>query len=158
VKVALLSPAPVVTAAPVPAGWTATIERNVVTWSGGRLAGKQEGSFTVTVGPMPSGERAAFKVVQTYDDGQVERWIDEPLPGGAEPEHPAPVVRLTPGPSTSTTSTTSTTRRPTTTTAPDDGSGGGTPVALVVLVVLALGAVGAVLVTRRRPSSRHRTR
>jgi hypothetical protein len=36
-----------------------------------------------------------FKAVQTYDNGDVVRWIESTPPGGAEPEHPAPVLTLT---------------------------------------------------------------
>ena len=35
-----------------------------------------------------------FKALQTYDNGQVVRWIDAPATDGTEPEHPAPVLRL----------------------------------------------------------------
>jgi hypothetical protein len=35
-----------------------------------------------------------FKAVQTYDNGDVVRWIDTSTPGGAEPDHPAPTVTL----------------------------------------------------------------
>ena len=35
--------------------------------------------FTVSVGPLPKADQVVFKVLQTYDDGQVVRWIDEPV-------------------------------------------------------------------------------
>ena len=35
-----------------------------------------------------------FKALQTYSDGEISRWIDEPVEGGEEPEHPAPVLKL----------------------------------------------------------------
>jgi uncharacterized protein YcnI len=48
--------------------------------------------FAISVGPLPSGVDAlTFKVVQTYSDGEVARWIDE----GESAEHPAPVLTLT---------------------------------------------------------------
>lgn len=50
--------------------------------------------FRIAAGPLPETERLVFKVVQTYDDGQVQRWIDESVPGEPEPEHPAPVLVL----------------------------------------------------------------
>jgi uncharacterized protein YcnI len=51
--------------------------------------------FRVAAGPLPKTDRLIFKVVQTYSDGQVARWIDLPAAtGGAEPEHPAPVLTL----------------------------------------------------------------
>lgn len=52
--------------------------------------------FRVAAGPLPKTDRLIFKVVQTYSDGQVARWIDLPAAtGGAEPEHPAAVLALT---------------------------------------------------------------
>jgi len=35
-----------------------------------------------------------FPAVQTYDDGKVISWDQPSVPGGPEPEHPAPTVRL----------------------------------------------------------------
>jgi hypothetical protein len=35
-----------------------------------------------------------FKTLQTYSDGTVVRWIDEPATDGTEPESPAPVLKL----------------------------------------------------------------
>ncbi|HYQ62029.1 YcnI family protein [Actinophytocola sp.] len=50
--------------------------------------------FRIAAGMLPRTERMVFKVVQTYDDGQVQRWIDEPVSGEPEPAHPAPVLAL----------------------------------------------------------------
>ena len=50
--------------------------------------------FRIAAGPLPRTDRLVFKVVQTYDDGLVRRWIDEPVAGEPEPEHPAPVLAL----------------------------------------------------------------
>ena len=38
-----------------------------------------------------------FKVVQSYSDGEVVRWIELAGPDGKEPDNPAPIVKLTPG-------------------------------------------------------------
>ena len=35
-----------------------------------------------------------LKTLQTYSDGNVSRWIEEPTPGAEEPENPAPVLAL----------------------------------------------------------------
>ena len=51
--------------------------------------------FQISVGPLPKVGELDFKVLQTYADGDVVRWIDLPQPGGAEPAHPAPVLHLT---------------------------------------------------------------
>lgn len=50
--------------------------------------------FPVSLGPLPQADRIVFKTLQTYSDGEVVSWIEEPTPG-AEPEHPAPVLTLT---------------------------------------------------------------
>jgi uncharacterized protein YcnI len=50
--------------------------------------------FRIAAGPLPKTDRLVFKVVQTYDDGQVQRWIDEPVAGKPEPDNPAPVLAL----------------------------------------------------------------
>jgi uncharacterized protein YcnI len=50
--------------------------------------------FPVSLGPLPEVDSLIFKALQTYSDGTVVRWIDEPVAGGAEPEKPAPVLTL----------------------------------------------------------------
>jgi uncharacterized protein YcnI len=50
--------------------------------------------FRIAAGPLPKTDRLIFKVVQSYEDGQVQRWIDQPADAGSEPEHPAPVLAL----------------------------------------------------------------
>jgi uncharacterized protein YcnI len=96
------------------AGWTAKVETmkvakpiktdtgsvteavKSVTWSGGKIEPGQFEQFTVSVG-LPDAASIEFKALQTYSDGTVTRWIEETPPGGAEPEHPAPVLVLTSG-------------------------------------------------------------
>lgn len=53
--------------------------------------------FRIVAGPLPTTDRLVFKVVQTYADGEVVRWIDEPVTNGPEPEHPAPVLVIAAG-------------------------------------------------------------
>lgn len=50
--------------------------------------------FRIVAGPLPRTDWLVFKVVQTYDDGQVQRWIDDPLADGEPPEHPAPLLAV----------------------------------------------------------------
>jgi uncharacterized protein len=50
--------------------------------------------FLVELGPLPMSDEMVFKVVQTYDDGRVVRWIDEAETTTAEPEHPAAVLPI----------------------------------------------------------------
>jgi uncharacterized protein YcnI len=100
---------------PVP-GWTVTVERSTLptpltvhdsevteavsklTWTaseGSAVAPGQFQEFDVSAGPLPAVDRIVFKAVQTYSDGEVVRWIEEPVAGQPEPERPAPVLKLT---------------------------------------------------------------
>lgn len=52
-------------------------------------------TFRIVAGPLPKTNQLIFKVLQTYDDGTVARWIDlPPAAGAAQPEHPAAVLSL----------------------------------------------------------------
>lgn len=66
-----------------------------ITWSGGKIAPGEFQEFDVSMGPLPAGvDRLMFPVRQTYSDGTVVDWNQDPGTGGQEPEHPAPTVRL----------------------------------------------------------------
>ncbi|MEU0550753.1 YcnI family protein [Micromonospora sp. NPDC005979] len=116
-EVVLPENAPVgsVSTIPVP-GWTVATEKRKVeppievhgsqlteavskiTWTATGDAAVKPGQFQefgVSMGPLPKVDKMVFKTLQTYSDGNVSRWIDEPQPGGEEPEKPAPVLTLT---------------------------------------------------------------
>jgi uncharacterized protein YcnI len=119
VEVVLPENAPVasVSTMPVP-GWTVTTEKrklnpplevhgspvteavSKITWTASADAGIKPGQFQefpVSMGPLPTADTMVFKALQTYSDGNVVRWIEEPPAGGGqEPEHPAPVLKLVP--------------------------------------------------------------
>jgi periplasmic copper chaperone A len=68
-----------------------------ITWTGGVIQPGEFDEFEVSVGPLPEDtDQILFPTLQTYQSGPdpVVRWIDEPLPGGEEPEHPAPLLTL----------------------------------------------------------------
>ncbi|WFF03213.1 YcnI family protein [Micromonospora sp. WMMD964] len=115
-EVVLPENAPVgsVSTMPVP-GWTVATEKRKVdppievhgsqlteavskiTWTATGDAAVKPGQFQefpVSMGPLPKVDTMVFKVLQTYSDGNISRWIDDPAPGGEEPEHPAPVLTL----------------------------------------------------------------
>lgn len=96
-------------------GWTATVERGKlttplkvhdsevteavakITWTaaaGNEVKPGQFQEFEISAGPLPEVDQVVFKALQTYSSGEIVRWIEEPT-GGAEPEHPAPVLKLT---------------------------------------------------------------
>jgi uncharacterized protein YcnI len=54
--------------------------------------------FDVSLGPLPESGQLVFKALQTYSDGTIVRWIDEPTTDGTEPENPAPVLKLVAAP------------------------------------------------------------
>ncbi len=107
-------PIPSVSTMRVP-GWTVAVEKGKpatpveahgapvtevvtkVTWTATGDAAVKPGEFAefpLSLGPLPKAERIVFKALQTYSDGNVARWIEEPAAGGEEPESPAPVLTL----------------------------------------------------------------
>jgi uncharacterized protein YcnI len=52
--------------------------------------------FAVSAGPLPKTDSMAFKTLQYYSNGEVVRWIQDPQPNAADPERPAPVLKLLP--------------------------------------------------------------
>jgi uncharacterized protein YcnI len=68
-----------------------------ITWTGGEVKKGEFQQFPVSMGEMPEdADQLVFKALQTYDDDEVVRWIEEPKEGQPEPENPAPVLKLTP--------------------------------------------------------------
>jgi uncharacterized protein YcnI len=66
--------------------WTAT--------AGGTGPGQYD-DFDIAVGQLPKTDSVTFKVLQSYSDGTVVRWIEEKATGSTqEPEHPAPELSL----------------------------------------------------------------
>ncbi|MFJ2242121.1 MULTISPECIES: YcnI family protein [unclassified Streptomyces] len=52
--------------------------------------------FPLSIGQLPEdADRLVFKAIQTYDNKEVVRWIEEQKKGAEEPESPAPVLALT---------------------------------------------------------------
>ncbi len=49
--------------------------------------------FDISAGPLPQVDQMVFKALQTYSDGDIVRWIDEPK-DGVELDHPAPTLKL----------------------------------------------------------------
>src|SRR5207253_558005 len=54
-------------------------------------------NVSLKVKQLPNAPQVTFKVVQSYSDGEVVRWIELAGPDGKEPDNPAPIVKLTPG-------------------------------------------------------------
>ncbi len=85
-------------------GWTVTFDKDPaagtvrgVTWTalpGAGIPADQFELFPVQV-TLPDADTASFPATQTYADGTVVQWDQQPLAGGAEPEYPAPTLTLT---------------------------------------------------------------
>jgi periplasmic copper chaperone A len=108
--------------------------------------------FNVSAGPLPKASTMVFKALQTYSDGTIVRWIDPTPPGGAEPEHPAPVLTLAAATSDDATSTAVTASSSGSSSGGSSSNGRATTalVLSVVALVVALGAGGAGLLRRSR--------
>ena len=149
---------------PLP-GWTAVAEKSTlatpvtvhdrqiteavskITWTaaaGSAIKPGQFQEFDVSLGPLPEVNQVVFKALQTYSDGTIVRWIDEPTTDGSELEHPAPVLTLTPA--------TETAAPIVTTAAATSESGNGTPYGIAG-IVLGLAALVLGLLAYRRSGS-----
>ena len=96
-------PADQVTLVTGPAGWTVTAGSQGGFALGGPALPKGEAAtVSVRVKQLPTAPQVVFKVIQTYSDGEIERWIELPGPDGKEPDKPAPIVKLSAGAQSST--------------------------------------------------------
>ena len=116
-------------------GWTSVLKRaggavTEIDWTLERqaeaIAGTGSQDFAATLGPLPQGKQVVFKALQTYADGQVVRWIQDPA---ADADRPAAVLSLG-----------------------GKSSGGSSSLGFVILalVLVAAMAVGVLLARRRR--------
>jgi uncharacterized protein YcnI len=105
-------------------GWTSTVQTahlakpvqtadgtfsdyvSSITWSGGQIGKGNFAEFRVAVGLPDDASSLTFKVLQTYSDASIVRWIETSAPGGEAPENPAPVLTLTNGAAATATPTT----------------------------------------------------
>ncbi|MEV4936724.1 YcnI family copper-binding membrane protein [Streptomyces zaomyceticus] len=68
-----------------------------VTWTadGSKIGPGQFQQFPLSLGQLPEdADQLVLKAVQTYDNKEVVRWIEEQKEGGEEPQNPAPVLKL----------------------------------------------------------------
>lgn len=90
-----------VTLVKAPPGWTFQATADGFTVGGKALASGKDSEWKVKIAKLPDGQtRLSFKTLETYADGKVDRWIEIQEEGKEEPEHPAPLIKLKPGPST----------------------------------------------------------
>jgi uncharacterized protein YcnI len=129
----------------------------LITWTAAPDAAIKPGQFQefpVSLGPLPKADKLAFKALQTYSDGSVVRWIEEPGADGKEPAHPAPTLKLAKADRAAGAAATTGATAPANADAKDEPNGGGTAIGLGIaglvagLAGLALGALAFVR-TRR---------
>ncbi len=108
-------PIPFISVRPHP-GWTYAVERTTldepveahgepisevvskVTFTGGPIRPGEFDQFEISAGPLPEdADQLLFPTLQTYEGGEIVRWIEETPASGEEPEHPAPLLRLVEG-------------------------------------------------------------
>lgn len=174
VNIPIDAPIASVSVRPVP-GWTVKTEKtklttpvkahdhditevtSKITWTAAAGAEIKPGTFQefdVSLGPLPETDQIVFKALQTYSDGDIVRWIDEPAAAGAAaPEHPAPVLKLTKA-SAATQAPAAVTNAPAVDAADDSSSGSsssstGTILGSIGLVAGLAGLVVALLAYRR---------
>jgi periplasmic copper chaperone A len=152
------------------AGWTYTVTRAklatplkdddgntvtdypaVVEWkaANGGLKPGEYGEFQLSVGPLPKTDSMTFKAIQTYSNGNVVSWIEQPAAGSTEePEHPAPTLKLAAAGATATATSTTPAAAP----AGDDNGSSATGAYVVggLGLVAGLAALGVALAGRRR--------
>ncbi|AQA23318.1 hypothetical protein BTZ20_5815 [Rhodococcus sp. MTM3W5.2] len=90
---------------PMP-GWTSQVTKDAasgeatsVTWTadpGVSVGPGQFQQFLLSTGPLPEQDEVSFAATQTYSDGQVVNWDQQPGPDGSEPDKPAPALALAP--------------------------------------------------------------
>jgi periplasmic copper chaperone A len=130
-----------------------------ITWSGGVIGPGEFVDFGLSL-RMPKGEagdKLTFKALQTYEDGEVVRWI-----GPEDADEPAPVVTLieaasggghgAPGAANGDTPTAPPAENASAPVEAADDGGDGLAVAALVVAVLALAA--AVFAAMRRPRAK----
>ena len=97
-----------VTLVKAPAGWTFTRGADGFTVGGKALKTGTDAVWSVKIAKLPDGvTRLNFKTLETYGNGDISRWIEIQQPGQDEPDNPAPLLTLKPGPKAAASPTTS---------------------------------------------------
>ncbi|MEU5540222.1 YcnI family protein [Streptomyces sp. NPDC020362] len=133
---------------------TITEAASEITFTGGKIGAGQYEDFDVAFGQLPDDtDQLTFKTLQTYSDGKVARWIEEPS-GGDEPENPAPMLKLTAGGETAAAAPSKTTSADTSKAADaSDSTARGLGIAGLVVGVLGLAAAAFAIVRVRSARS-----
>jgi uncharacterized protein YcnI len=118
-------------------GWTITRIAGGIQWAADEGVSIRPGrteDFKVRLGPLPDAPRLVFKALQHYADGQVVRWIQDPV---EDAERPAAVLDLGGGGATDGVGST-------------DDAASKTPLAVLAALLLVAVTGGAAMLRRRR--------
>jgi LPXTG-motif cell wall-anchored protein len=77
-----------------PPGWRLRGSGQVLDVRGPALPVGRDLELVMRVRQLPAARLVVLKTVQTYSDGHEDAWIEVQAAGAAEPDHPAPVLRL----------------------------------------------------------------
>lgn len=77
-----------------PDGWKFAATGRGYTVSGPKLAVGEDAEYVVTVRQLPDAKSLLFKTLQSYSDGQVDRWIEREDEGDDAHGHGHPAPRL----------------------------------------------------------------
>ena len=134
-----------------------------IVWTASAGAGIKPGQFQqffVSLDSLPDADSIEIKALQTYSNGDIVRWIDDPAPAGAdEPAHPAPILTLVKSDEGADTTASSAPAAATTATTvaaakSSSSSNGGTLTIAVIGLVLGLAGVVLGLLAYRRSATR----
>jgi uncharacterized protein YcnI len=149
-------------------GFTASVDGQVVTFSGGSLPDATEQAFDVTFTAPTEAGTIDVPLVQTCEEGSTD-WIEPEVEGQPEPENPAPQLVIAANPDATTTTaadgSSTTEAAPTTTAAPaestttvpgtavvvdEDDDSSNTPLIIGAVVVVLAAIAGAVFYLRSK--------
>jgi len=123
--------------------------------TGGGTAPGQFQEFHVLVQALPGkANQVVFKALQTYSDGTIVRWIDPVVAGQAAPDHPTPILTLTPANDSTTPAATATgsgTTIDTSKLAKTSSVSTAKTIGIIGIVLGALGLIAAIVALAMRP-------
>lgn len=121
-----------------------------ITWSGSTIGPGEFEEFEVSGGPLPEdSDSLEFGAIQSYDDGEVVRWIEPVEEGEEEPEHPAPTLTLTAAEEEGGAGEETATGEAAAAVTDDDGGVDPLSVAAIVLALIGVGLGGAAFAKTR---------
>lgn len=138
-----------------PEDWELTTDEDSYTVAGPELAIETSPEHEIRVRQLPNQPVVHFRILTTYSDGEVDRWIEIPTEDDPEPPDAAPTVELAAAaaPTTPAAAPATTPAEPTTSpaAAAEDGSSGSAWPLLVIAAIVAVAMLGGgIYVARRR--------